>query len=63
MIARLLALVLCRLWLWPALERLERPHVARRPPPRIRRRSWAAVALVGSRLVGFRVELVLAPVG
>ena len=57
MLAYLLAWLYCRLWLWPALEA---PRVARRPPP-IKRKRWAAVALVGSRLVGLEVRLVIAP--
>lgn len=62
MIARLVALVLCYCWLWPALARLDAPRVARRPPPPIRRRRWATVARLGSRLVGVEVRLVVARV-
>jgi hypothetical protein len=60
MLASLLTWLYCRLWLWPALARLDRP--ARRPTPTIRRWRRAAVLHVAGRLVGVEVRLVLAPV-
>lgn len=59
--SELVSRALCLLILWPALVLRFGGNTPRdRPAPRIYRRQVAAVAKVGPRIVGVRLQVVLA---
>ncbi len=58
MMLPLLSYLWCMFFLWPALlRRFDAPHP--QPAPRVVRRQWGAVAQLGPRVVGVRLQIAI----